>query len=94
LTEVAGANGETEVNAEQATATIGRDTDPLPLVTLDNVYELTGFDVSKQVVGAVNQDGEAIDYGSFTVAASCSFLGEPVFAEGFDAEHPMTKAIV
>lgn len=75
LQDVPGANGETSSQVE--TVTIGRDTDPVPVAKLTNTYELGAFTVTKEVEnGATNQDGEAIDYGEFPVAAVCTFLGE------------------
>lgn len=75
--EEAGLNGETSSSASDP-VTVGRDTDPMPVLTLTNTYDLGSFTVAKIVEGATNEAGEAIDYGSFPVAAECSFLGEEI----------------
>lgn len=83
--DVAGANGETS-SVSGDPVTIGRDTDPVPVAKLENRYDLGAFTVAKSVDGATNQDGEAIDYGSFPVAAECTFLGETIALDPGEAE--------
>ncbi len=76
------------------TAIVGRDTDPVGEVTLDNDYEYASLDVSKSVVG----DGGAswtdpADAGPFLVFVQCQYLGEAVFADGYSASVPMTALL-
>lgn len=73
-----GANGESSSTPSPEFVTIGRDSDPVPVLELENHYDLGSFTVQKQVVGATNQDGEPVDYGEFPVAAECSFLDTPI----------------
>ena len=72
-----GANGETS-SSESNLVTIGRAEDPVPVLRLTNTYELGAFAVEKQVAGATDAEGTAVDYGEFPVAVSCTFLGEPL----------------
>ncbi|GAA2451714.1 DUF5979 domain-containing protein [Agromyces soli] len=88
LSEVPGENGET--SSASTTAVVGRDTDPVGLVELENVYELAGLALEKQVTSsAVDQDGEPVSYGPFAFEVSCSYLGEEVVADGYPAGQPM-----
>lgn len=80
-----GVNGETS-SQPTSPVTIGRDSDPVQLSTLTNTYDLASFEVDKVVEGAVDQDGDPIDYGSFLVAASCTFLGEDLVLNPAEAE--------
>ncbi|MEU6859870.1 DUF5979 domain-containing protein [Glycomyces sp. NPDC046736] len=65
------------------------DEDPL-LITAENVYELAGLIVRKSVDSdAVDQDGNPITYGPFTFEVDCTFLGEPVYADGYGPDAPM-----
>ncbi|KAM9862599.1 hypothetical protein ACI1US_01499 [Leucobacter sp. BZR 635] len=75
IVEEAGVNGETS-SVVGDPVTVGRDTEPVPVAQLTNVYELGSFTVAKQVDGATNQNGDPIDYGKFPVSAECSFLGK------------------
>ncbi|SJN11563.1 conserved repeat domain protein [Leucobacter sp. 7(1)] len=83
--DVPGVNGETSSTVGDP-VTIGRDTDPVPVAKLTNTYELGSFTVDKDVTGASNQDGDPIDYGSFPVAASCTFLGAEIALDPAETE--------
>jgi uncharacterized repeat protein (TIGR01451 family) len=75
-------------------ATVGLDTDPIAVVTVTNEYDLAGLVVTKNVdSSAVDQDGTAVEYGPFTVAVTCTFLGNPVFATGYSSADPMTAEL-
>jgi hypothetical protein len=88
LSEVPGANGET--SSSSTTAVVGRDTDPVGLVELENVYELAGLALEKQVTSAAeDEQGDPVAYGPFAFEVSCSYLGEEVVAEGYPAGQPM-----
>lgn len=91
VSEVAKANGET--SATQGTpVTIGRYDTPVPTLSLTNDYQLSSFEISKQVVGAANQAGTPVDYGTFNFAAVCTFLGEEVVGDGYTSS-PMTASL-
>lgn len=83
--DVPGANGETSSTVGDPVE-IGRDTDPVPVAKLTNTYELASFTVDKEVTGASNQDGDPIDYGSFLVAASCTFMGNNIALDPAETE--------
>lgn len=88
LADVPGANGET--SSSSTTAVVGRDTDPIGLVELENVYELAGLALEKQVTSAAeDQNGDPIAYGPFDFEVSCTYLGEEVVADGYPAGQPM-----
>lgn len=88
LADVPGANGET--SSSSTTAVVGRDTDPIGLVELENVYELAGLALEKQVTSAAeDQNGDPVAYGPFDFEVSCSYLGEEVVADGYPAGQPM-----
>ncbi|MGX5696697.1 DUF5979 domain-containing protein [Agromyces soli] len=92
LVEVAGANGET--SSSSTTAVVARDTEPIGVVTLENVYELAGLTISKDVSStAVDQAGEPVSYGPFEVQVTCRYLGDVVAAEGYAPGEPMTVTI-
>ncbi|MFK4730775.1 DUF5979 domain-containing protein [Agromyces mediolanus] len=88
LADVPGANGET--SSSSTTAVVGRDTDPIGLVELENVYELGGLVLEKRVdSNAVDQDGDPVAYGPFDFEVSCTYLGEEVVADGYPEGQPM-----
>ncbi|MEU6249437.1 DUF5979 domain-containing protein [Glycomyces sp. NPDC047010] len=86
------ANGATSF--ETTTVTVTRETDdPLTIVAV-NTYDLAGLVVRKSVdSAAVDQNGDPITYGPFTVRVDCTFLGEPVYATGYSADDPMTAEL-
>ncbi|MEU2198746.1 DUF5979 domain-containing protein [Isoptericola sp. NPDC019482] len=60
-------------------------------ITAINRYDLSSIVIDKEVVSdAVDQDGEPIVFGPFDGTVECTFLGDPVYADGYDAENPMT----
>lgn len=70
------------------------DAPDIQTATLDNVYELAGLEITKTVSSdAVDADGEPIDYGPFEVSVMCTFLGDAVYATGYDADDPMVFEI-
>jgi uncharacterized repeat protein (TIGR01451 family) len=76
------------------TATVGGPEDDIGLVTVENVFDLGDLSVTKAITSdAVDQDGNPITYGPFQVAATCEFLGEEVWADGYDATNPMQTEI-
>lgn len=85
LQDVAGANGETS-SESSGSVTVGSDGATPVLAQLTNTYEVGKFTIQKQVEGAVNQDGEVIDYGAFLVKVECTFLGEVLPLEPTEVE--------
>ncbi|MBM7818049.1 hypothetical protein JOE63_000526 [Cellulosimicrobium cellulans] len=85
-----GTNGETELIV--GTVTIDSEDPENPTtITAVNRYDLSSIEVSKEVVtDAVDQDGNPVPFGPFAVDVECTFLGADVYAEGYDAENPMT----
>ncbi|MGW6227559.1 DUF5979 domain-containing protein [Cellulosimicrobium cellulans] len=85
-----GTNGETELIVGTVTIDSEDPEDPVS-ITATNVYALSSIEISKEVVtDAVDQDGNPVPFGPFAVDVACTFLGEDVYAEGYDAENPMT----
>ncbi|MGB0100205.1 MAG: DUF5979 domain-containing protein [Nocardioides sp.] len=85
--------GQTTDSADSAI--VGGPDDPIGLVTVTNVFELGDMRVTKAVeTDAVDQAGDPIQYdGPFDLAVSCTFLGEEVWADGYDASTPMTNEV-
>ncbi len=68
--------------------------DAINLISVENVFTLGDLAVTKAVSSdAVDADGDPLTYGPFDVAVTCTFLGEEVWAEGYDADNPMTATI-
>ncbi|MGK9148212.1 isopeptide-forming domain-containing fimbrial protein [Plantibacter flavus] len=85
-------NGQTSEQIN--TVTIVRPPQTVPVVIATNTYDLAGLVVEKSVAtDAVDQDGTPVSYGPFDVAVQCLFLDEPVYADGFSAETPMTATL-
>lgn len=65
-----------------------------PAVRVTNRYDVASLTVTKSVnTDAVNESGDAIEYGPFPVAVTCDFEGSEVWAPGFDAENPMATTL-
>ncbi|WP_278235606.1 DUF5979 domain-containing protein [Isoptericola sp. AK164] len=90
-----GSDGQTELLVTPQTVTVDTETideqsEPAS-ITATNVYNLSSLVVDKEVVSdAVDQDGEPITFGPFDGTVECTFLGEAVYADGYDADTPMT----
>ncbi|WP_141015093.1 DUF5979 domain-containing protein [Nocardioides sambongensis] len=84
--------GATSYTIDPEQVTIGTDT--AVEVTATNTYEVGDMEVVKTVTSdAVDQDGNPIEYGPFQVAVSCELNGHEVWADGYDADTPMTQEI-
>ena len=84
-----GDNGQT--SSTSAMATVQLDVQDFATATLTNTYDYASLAVTKKVdSNAVDQDGKPIPYGPFTVVVTCIYQGQPDFAQGYDADHPMT----
>lgn len=88
-----GSNGETELVV--GTVTIDSEDPQAPTtITAVNRYDLAGIVLEKDVVSdAVDQDGQPVPFGPFEATVTCTFLGETVYAEGYDADAPMVVEI-
>ncbi|MGX5682112.1 DUF5979 domain-containing protein [Schumannella luteola] len=69
------------------------DDQPQPAIEVVNDFPLAGLDVSKVVETEARSGGSAVSYGPFEVAVECTFLGEPVWATGYDDESPMVASL-
>jgi hypothetical protein len=76
------------------TAVVGGPEDEIGLVTVENVFDVADLTIRKSVLSdAEDQRGGSIDYGPFSFAVSCTFLGEEVWATGYDAGTPMAEEL-
>ncbi|CAM3798490.1 DUF5979 domain-containing protein [Occultella aeris] len=88
-----GSNGETELIVGTVTIDSEDPDDPTTIVAV-NRYEIAGIDISKDVVtDAVDENGEPVPFGPFEVTVECTFLGDPVYAEGYGPDDPMVLPI-
>ncbi|GAA2980160.1 hypothetical protein GCM10010460_14640 [Microbacterium terrae] len=63
-------------------------------IAIENVYELAGLEIGKTVESdAVDANGTPIEFGPFDVSVTCTFLGDEVWAEGYDENDPMVFEI-
>ena len=82
--------GQGETSSQATTVTIVQDPTTIPTVTLTNTYEFAALTVGKTVdTTAVDADGDPIPYGPFTITVSCTYLGDPVYADGYGPLRPM-----
>lgn len=78
-------NGQTSSSSASATVP-PQGTADVPIATLTNTYEFASLAVTK----TVTTDAQGVAYGPFTVDVACTFLGEPVYADGYGPDTPMT----
>ncbi len=87
-----GDNG--QASSSSTSATVVRDVTQVQTAELTNVYEFASLSVTKAVDSAAeDQDGNPIPYGPFTVRVDCTYLDEPVYADGYDADNPMVAEL-
>ncbi|WP_229242903.1 DUF5979 domain-containing protein [Cellulosimicrobium marinum] len=87
-----GSDGQTRLVLLPESVIIDSETadDPV-LIGAVNWYDLSSIVIDKEVVSdAVDQDGEPVVFGPFDGTVDCTFLGEPVYADGFGPDTPMT----
>lgn len=90
ITEDDGVNGESELIVGEVTID-SEDPDDPTTITAINRYDLSSIVIDKEVVSdAEDQAGEPVVFGPFDGTVECTFLGEPVYADGYDADNPMT----
>lgn len=76
-------SGASEFDA--TTVTIVLEDQTVPVVIATNTYHYASLAVTKEVSSdAVDADGTPIGYGPFDYEVACTFLGDPVLADGFD----------
>jgi len=86
-----GSNGQTELIV--GTVTIGEEPD-VTTITAVNVYELAGLELSKTVEStAADENGDPVEFGPFEATVECTFLGDPVYADGYGPLNPMVVTI-
>ncbi|MCL2802961.1 MAG: DUF5979 domain-containing protein [Micrococcales bacterium] len=74
------------------TATVGGPLDPIGLITVTNDFQTASLQIRKQVdTPALDANGDPVVYGPFSFAVSCTYLGSPVYADGYDLTHPMEE---
>lgn len=81
-------NGQT--SSSSTTEVVVNDDQEIATVVLTNVYDDAPLTIGKSVDSdAVDQNGDPVPYGPFTVRVRCSFRGEPVYADGYSLLRPM-----
>ncbi|UYN83265.1 MAG: hypothetical protein KIT89_11260 [Microcella sp.] len=71
------------------------DDQPQPSLEVENTFELASLAVSKTVSSAaVDQNGDAIEFGPFPVTVDCLFQSVNVYGTGYDAETQMQRELV
>ena len=89
ITESTPLNGQTQLIVPTVTVD-SEDPDNPTTITAINRYDLASLVLSKEVISdATDQDGNPVEFGPFEVQVRCTFLGNPVYADGYDADHPM-----
>ncbi|MBT0993877.1 hypothetical protein KIN34_06200 [Cellulomonas sp. DKR-3] len=79
---------------EATTVTVERDPVIVPTVRLTNTYDFAELTVSKAVDStAVDSAGDPVEYGPFTVDVACTLDDEPVYADGYGPDDPMTAEL-
>ncbi|MFI2104381.1 DUF5979 domain-containing protein [Isoptericola sp. NPDC019693] len=87
-------NGQTDYTVTPQSVTIGEEPD-VTQIAVTNEYDLASLELSKQVVSdALDQDGDPVAFpGPYEVTVECTFLGEPVYADGYGPDAPMVVEI-
>ncbi|MFB7891890.1 DUF5979 domain-containing protein [Microbacterium sp. NPDC056044] len=84
--------GQTETDI--GTATVALDTEDIPLVTVENIYDVADLRIRKAVDSdAVDSRGDAIPYGPFAFEVTCEFNGRPAYADGYGPDQPMVAEL-
>ncbi|HEY9291253.1 MAG TPA: DUF5979 domain-containing protein, partial [Microlunatus sp.] len=79
---------------EATTVTVQRADQTVPVIIATNTYNDASLSLTKSIGDhAVDQDGNPIAYGPFSFDVDCSFLGDPVYADGYSEDNPMTATI-
>ena len=87
------ANGQTDVVVVPSSVTIGEEPDVTDIYVV-NIYRLASLELSKTVESdAVDADGNPIGYGPFEATVECTFLDEPVYADGYGPDSPMVVTL-
>jgi hypothetical protein len=81
-------SGATEFDA--TTVTVVRADQTVPIIVATNTYDNASLSLTKDLgQTALDENGDPVAYGPFSFAVDCTFLGEPVYAAGYDADDPM-----
>lgn len=82
-----------QTDQQIGSATVGGPDDGIGVITVENIFDVADLVVTKTVQTAAEDDrGRPIEYGPFRFSASCSFLGQPVFADGYGPDDPMVAS--
>ncbi|RIJ69558.1 DUF11 domain-containing protein [Nakamurella silvestris] len=77
-----------------STVTVTQDPIEIPTISVTNIYRYASLVVSKVVsTSAVDQVGTPIGYGPFIFGVSCTYLGNPVYAQGYGPDAPMNAVL-
>jgi hypothetical protein len=80
-----------QTSSTSGTATVQRDVSDFEFAVVTNTYDFASLAITKTVDStAVDQDGNPIPYGPFTVVVRCAYLGHLVYADGYGPGNPMT----
>ncbi|WP_172836211.1 DUF5979 domain-containing protein [Microlunatus soli] len=75
---------------DATTVTVGRDDQTVPVVIATNTYDDASLSLTKGLGDtAVDQNGDPVAYGPFSFDVDCTFLGDPVYADGYGPGNPM-----
>ncbi|MDM7832106.1 DUF5979 domain-containing protein [Cellulomonas edaphi] len=86
-------NGQTQLIVPTVTIDSEDPENPTTILAV-NRYDLASLVISKEVVSeAVDQNGDPDDFGPFEVQVRCTFLGNPVYADGYGPAEPMDLTI-
>ncbi|WP_156044172.1 DUF5979 domain-containing protein [Cellulomonas sp. HZM] len=93
IAEATPPNGQTQLIV--GTVTIdSEDPDAPTKITAVNRYDLASLVISKSVISdATDENGDPDEFGPFQVHVDCTFLGNPVYADGYGPDDPMDLTI-
>lgn len=75
-------------------AVVGGPQDAIGLIEVENVFDVASLTIRKVVDSAAQtQNGSPVPYGPFAFAVECFFLGEEVWADGYNQLNPMEASI-
>ncbi|MEN0128621.1 MAG: DUF5979 domain-containing protein [Brevundimonas sp.] len=93
ITESTPLNGQTQLIVPTVTIASEDAGSPTTIVAV-NRYDLATLVVSKEVISdATDENGDPDEFGPFEVDVDCTFLGNPVYADGYGPDHPMDLTI-
>lgn len=83
-----------QTSSTSTPATVDRVGTTVAVASITNVYDDAPLTIAKVVDSdAVDHSGTPISYGPFEVTVDCTFLDQPVYADGFGPDAPMALAL-